>query len=187
MYLVKEFVFPQCKITLKKHSHIPKQYIYITNTSSLIEPVFGCPCVLVHIWKRKKICFLGSTSLHRTHTGVNTLLTLHSEVDLLCLYPSFVYSDTLVPAWLVWGHRGHLKRKVTQDVDSWVQTGVMTSSQPGEVEVDRADDMAGEDSMRARRCSYVSLNCDGWRRLCRMKAQCFWLLPGNLHYEVRVH
>lgn len=49
----------------------------------------------------------------------------------------------------------------------WVQTGVVTSSQPGEVEVDRADDVAGEDGARVGADGHVSFNGDGRRRLCR--------------------
>lgn len=52
----------------------------------------------------------------------------------------------------------------------WVQTGIMTSSQPGEVEVDGANNVAGEDSTGARGDGYVTLNGDSWRRLCRMRA-----------------
>lgn len=128
-------------------------------------------------------CQRHSTESYYTHAAINTLLTLHSEVDSLCRHPSFVYSDALVPARLIWGHRGHLKRKVGQDMHPWVQTGIVTSPQPGEVEVDRADDVAGEDNMGARRHSCITLDCDGWRRLCRMKAECCWQPPGTLHHK----
>lgn len=100
----------------------------------------------------------------------HTFLTLHSEVYSLCLHPSFVYSDALIPARVIWGHSGHLQREVGQDVHLWVQTGILSSSQPGEVEADRANDVAGEESAGARRHGYIPLDCDGWRRLCRVRA-----------------
>lgn len=68
-------------------------------------------------------------------------------------------------------------------MNSWVHTGVVTSSQPGEVEVDCADDAAGEDSTGAWRHSYIALDCDGRRRLCRMKAERCWQPPGTLHHK----
>lgn len=96
---------------------------------------------------------------------IDALLTLHSEVDSLCLHPSFVYSDAFVPARVIWGHSGHLQRKVGQDAHPRVQAGVETSPQPGEVEDDRADDVAGEDGARAGRRCHIPLDCDGWWRL----------------------
>ncbi len=96
----------------------------------------------------------------------HTILTLYGEVDSLCRHPSFVYSDALIPARVIWGHRGHLKREIGQDVHPWVQASIMTSSQPSEVEVHRADDVAGENSTGARRHSHITVDCDGRRRLC---------------------
>lgn len=63
-----------------------------------------------------------------------------------------------------------MQREVGHDVHPRVQAGVVASSQPGEVEVDRADDVAGEDGAGAGRGGYVTLDGDGWRRLCRMRA-----------------
>lgn len=128
-------------------------------------------------------CFVTLVSLYRAiiNTACShkyTLLTFHSEVEPLCCHPSLVYSDALIPAGLIWGHRGQLKREVGQDVSTWVQMSVTTSSQPCEIEVDCAADAAGEDSTGAWRHSHVALDCDGRRWLCKMKAECCWQPPG---------
>ena len=78
-----------------------------------------------------------------------TLLTLHSEVDSLCRRPSFIYSHTLIPAGLIRAHRGHMKRKVGQDLHTRVQAGIAASSDPCEVVVDRADNVASEEGTGA--------------------------------------
>lgn len=101
-----------------------------------------------------------------TQRHKHTLLTLYSEVEPLCSHPSLIYSVTFVPARMIRGYGGHLQRKVGEDVHAWVQTGVLASSQPGEVEADGANDVASEDGPGARGGSYVTLDCDGWRGLC---------------------
>ena len=142
-------------------------------------------CVSVACFQRKSVTnfWFHTTESYKRMQVPHTRLTLHSEVDSLCRHPSFVYSNALVPARMIRGHRRHLKREVGQNLYPWVQSGIVASSQPGEVEVDSADDVAGEDSTGARRHSYITLDCDGWRRLCRNKTCCCWQLPGTLHHK----
>lgn len=96
---------------------------------------------------------------------------MYSQVDLPRGHASFVHGDALVPAGLIRGHGQQLQRQVVQDVHLWTQAGVAASSQPGQVETDRADHAAGEDGARARRRRHVPLDRDGWRRLCSGEAE----------------
>lgn len=97
--------------------------------------------------------------------------TLHSQVDLPRGHASFVHGDALVPAGLIRGHGRQLQRQVVQDVHLWTQAGVPASSQPGQVEADRAGDAAAENGARARRRRHVPLDRDGRRRLCSDEAE----------------
>lgn len=92
--------------------------------------------------------------------------TFHGEEDSLGRHPSLVDGDALVPAGLIGAHGGHLERKVGQHVHPGVQTGVVADPQPGEVEVNGADDVAREDSAGAGGHRDVTADCDGRRRLC---------------------
>lgn len=92
--------------------------------------------------------------------------TFHGEEDSFCRHPSLVDGDALVPAGLIGAHGGHLERKVGQHMHPGVQTGVVAGPQPGEVEVNGADDVAREDSAGAGGHRDVTADCDGRRRLC---------------------
>lgn len=106
-----------------------------------------------------------------TVTYGHALFTFYGEVDSLRRHSSFIHGDALVPAGLIRAHRGHLERQVGQHVHSRIHTGVVASSQPGEVEVDGADNVACEDGAGARGHRDVSLHCDGRRGLCGKKAE----------------
>lgn len=69
-------------------------------------------------------------------------------------------------------HGGDLQRAVAQDLQPWVQVDVVTSSQPGEVEVDCADNTTGEDHTGTGTCCHVALHRDGWRGFCKTTEQC---------------
>lgn len=90
-------------------------------------------------------------------------ITFHSEEDSLCRHSSFVDGNALVPAGLIWAHGGHLERKVAQHVHPGIQTGIVTGSEPGEVEVNGADNLAGENSAGAWGHRDVTPDCDGRR------------------------
>lgn len=91
-------------------------------------------------------------------------ITLYCEIRPICGLSSFISSNALIPARIVQGHTGHLQWKVGKDVPPWVQTGIIAPSQPGEVEGNSADDLAGEDSMIARWDGNIPFNSDGRRR-----------------------
>lgn len=69
---------------------------------------------------------------------------------------------------------------VGQDACSWVQTGIVASSQPGEIKVDGADNVAGEDRAGARGHGGVTVHADSWRRLCRVIMLCQYVV-GSSH------
>lgn len=96
---------------------------------------------------------------------------MYSEVDSFPGRPSFIDSNALVPAGVIRGDSAQLQREVGEGVCPWVQASVLTPSEPGEVEADRADDMAGEDGVGARGGGDVTLDCDGRRGLCRTTVQ----------------
>lgn len=106
-----------------------------------------------------------------TATYGHALFTFYGEVDSLRRRSSFIHGNALVPAGLIRAHRGQLKRQVGQHVHSRIGAGVVASSQPGEVKVDGADNVAREDGAGAGGHRDVPLHRDGWRRLCGKKAE----------------
>lgn len=90
-------------------------------------------------------------------------ITFHGEEDSLCRHSSFVDGDALIPAGLIWADGGQLEGKVAQHPNPGIQAGIVTVSQPGEVEVDGADDVAREYSAGAGGHRDVTPDCDGRR------------------------